>query len=117
MYMKIHEFRKNLKDSFDKALHGEKVIIERGGVSYRLTAVGVIGTVVEGTPLTRPDKNVLIKKPLSDIGIASTPGVYTTAESKPQLGQRIKPGIGLCPIHGLPLDDRRRCLQKGCKYA
>lgn len=23
----------------------------------------------------------------------------------------------LCKIHGLPLDDRDRCLQKGCKYA
>lgn len=24
---------------------------------------------------------------------------------------------GLCKIHGTPLDDRGRCMQKGCKYA
>jgi hypothetical protein len=24
---------------------------------------------------------------------------------------------GLCKVHGLPLDARGRCLQKGCKYA
>lgn len=26
-------------------------------------------------------------------------------------------GVELCKIHGLPLDDRGRCLQKGCKYS
>lgn len=24
---------------------------------------------------------------------------------------------GICKVHGLPLDSRGRCLQKGCKYA
>lgn len=24
---------------------------------------------------------------------------------------------GVCKIHGIPLDDRGKCLQKGCKYA
>lgn len=27
------------------------------------------------------------------------------------------PTINLCKIHGVPLDNRGKCLQKGCKYA
>jgi hypothetical protein len=26
-------------------------------------------------------------------------------------------GVKLCKIHGTPLDDRNRCLTKGCRYA
>jgi hypothetical protein len=25
--------------------------------------------------------------------------------------------VGLCKVHGIPLDSRGRCMQKGCKYA
>lgn len=34
----------------------------------------------------------------------------STAPSQKPIGK-------LCKIHGLPLDSRDRCLQKGCKYA
>jgi hypothetical protein len=37
-YMNVSDFRTNLKDHFDEALKGNPVVIERGGVNYRLTA-------------------------------------------------------------------------------
>ena len=36
--MKVYEFRKNLKAALDSALAGEVVAVERGGVTYTLTA-------------------------------------------------------------------------------
>lgn len=34
-----------------------------------------------------------------------------------QATDTVKGKSGTCPIHKIPLDDRGKCLQKGCKYA
>ena len=38
MYMKVHEFRKQLSQAFDAALDGQDVLIEHGNIIYRLSA-------------------------------------------------------------------------------
>lgn len=59
--------------------------------------VAGLGESVElpSTPITRP--------PIPDI-----PGLTTANKIKSN---------GTCKVHGLPLDSRGRCMQKGCKYA
>jgi len=37
--------------------------------------------------------------------------------SKQQNNPRFTGAIKSCKVHGIPLDDRKRCMQKGCKYA
>lgn len=38
MYMNVQDFRKNLKSAFDAALTGDPVLIERGGITFKLVA-------------------------------------------------------------------------------
>jgi len=113
MYMTVGNFRKELKNCFDAALHGDKVEIERGGVAYSLTAVGIVGTVVQA-----PKINYSVNVPSN---IQTPVGVVTP---KAEIFHKLKESIGiaadavkLCKIHGIPLDDRGRCMQKGCRYA
>lgn len=95
MYMKVHEFRKDLKQAFDSALRGEEVQIERGGVVYQLTAFGVVGQVIAAAFPTYSE-NVPV----------NTASVTFKRQAN-----------GACKIHGTPLDDRKKCLTKGCRYA
>lgn len=37
--------------------------------------------------------------------------------SRQQNNPRFTGAIASCKVHGLPLDSRGRCLQKGCKYS
>jgi hypothetical protein len=41
----------------------------------------------------------------------------TLAPLVKSLAQTGKPPKNICKVHGTRLDDRGRCLQKGCKYA
>ena len=43
--MNISEFRKDIKNQFDSALKGQDVLIERGGVEFKLIVNGPVGTV------------------------------------------------------------------------
>lgn len=55
------------------------------------------------TPVSKPvGKPVRLEKPI-DV-IANLKKVFPDARPN-------------CKVHGLPLDDRNRCLTKGCKYA
>lgn len=91
--MKVRDFRKDLKQAFDEALAGETVTVERGGVQYTLTA------------------NATISDNLQPSGKFSSNFIKETA-------QGVKIAVPkLCKIHFTPLDDRGRCMQKGCKYA
>jgi len=55
--------------------------------------------------------------------INSNPKIIFKPEIKPETKletfNKLKETIGvkLCKVHGLPLDGRGRCLQKGCKYS
>ena len=112
--MTVGNFRKELKNCLDAALQGEKVEIERGGVSYLLTAVGVVGSVIQA-----PKINYSVNVPSN---VKSPTGVVTP---KAEIFHKLKESIGvlgtssykLCKIDGTPLDDRERCMKKGCKYA
>lgn len=44
--------------------------------------------------------------------VISSSDVPMTKENPGQLKE-----VAVCKIHGIPLDARGRCLQKGCKYA
>ena len=37
--------------------------------------------------------------------------------SRQQNNPRFTGAIKSCKVHGIPLDDRGRCMQKGCKYS
>lgn len=85
--MNITGFRKDIKNQFDNALKGEDILIERGGMEYQL--------VVKGPA-----------------GVQLAPSAPFKAETPISRGNN-----GMCKVHGLPLDSRGRCLQKGCKYS
>lgn len=53
MYMNINEFRKTLKSCFDSALSGNAVLIERGGVQYKLVADVVVFKKPINPPIQR----------------------------------------------------------------
>jgi len=86
--MKVYEFRKELKNCFDAALHGDIVEIERGGVSYSLTAKTL--------------------SPITDAMEVLNNAGFTGTMSRDKLKQ--------CKLHFIPLDNRGRCLQKECRY-
>lgn len=45
-----------------------------------------------------------------------TPRLDTFYKLKESIGIAAD-AVKLCKIHGIPLDDRGRCMQKGCRYA
>lgn len=55
--------------------------------------------------------------PLQVVKIDKTEPVKLQTFNKLKQTLGVKVDAKLCKIHGLPLDDRGRCLQKGCKYA
>lgn len=65
-------------------------------------------------------KNVVIVTSNKNIK-KGQPVVAKDVKGKPDGKTRLaSKGAGkesLCPQHGIPLDNRGRCLQKGCKYA
>ncbi len=65
MYMNISEFRNNLKEAFDAALSGNAVIIERGGVTYKLVA----DVVVVGSKPAAVTELKIVPEPFRDLGI------------------------------------------------
>ncbi len=87
MYMKVHEFRKNLKACFDEALSGNTVIVERGGIQYRLVAdVTVVGGLYDGSSepkvMEKPPTSSKPKKVPAVESLLAIPGV-TTADKIP----------------------------------
>lgn len=61
LYMNVQDFRSNLKSCFDEALKGNAVLIERGGVTYKLVADIVIPPTDEA-PKTVSKKPPVIHK-------------------------------------------------------
>lgn len=140
----IGEFRKNLRKAFSDADNGHQVVIERYGQMYQLVSLVNLplgGSVFESSPADiKPIKKLKPKfkpKPIKipdyhlDVKDEKT-SVATRVIKSPKDAEkavRFKPtrhitrpklhqGIaGLCKIHGTPLDDRGKCLQKGCKYS
>lgn len=141
MYMNITEFRKDLRNQFNKAIT-EPVLIERGGLEFelRVKPKGYPGTVdvvevekSERAPglLMQPAATFSSPQDLDDrtkilpVEIPMEDGSTVISghdiESVTKAALAIAPNMrfknGVCKIHGLPLDSRGRCLQKGCKYA
>lgn len=98
--MKVYEFRKDLKRAFDDALRGEEVLIERGGVSYNLTA-NVI------SPVLKKVKQNFKKDPVE------TAKQWAEVQNKVEFSGKMQ----FCKEgHPIP-DGRTKCLGKGCKYS
>jgi hypothetical protein len=74
MYMKVHEFRKELKNCFDAALNGDSVVIERGGVQFQLIADKVFPSPV------KPYSPTVAKKPKVPAPL-NIPGVVRASEA------------------------------------
>lgn len=108
----ISEFRENIRKAFNDAEEGHQVVIERYGQKYQLIS--------------------LVDKPIGNMSFESVPNkiviepaVLIKSPPRPRAQEDVqKMGIGvqrslngICKIHKTPLDDRGKCLQKGCKYA
>lgn len=127
----ISQFRSSLKESFDLALKGDPVVIERGGVRYTLVCEVVAFQVPRGASAAtaiKVDKVLKGQKILPMSGMATGGVIYNLDASKGTNTTSFVPdktlefnerrtANGVCKVHGLPLDDRGKCLQKGCKYA
>jgi len=105
--MKVYELRNNLKAALDKAIRGEKVLIERGGVQYELRAVGTIGKVFESAP-TDYTRNVPVK-PKKDVStlLNEIPGVIRATDSV----------VELVRCKGTHYMDRTNCGKPGCPWS
>lgn len=125
--MNISYFRDNLKECLDNALAGELVSIERGGVTFSLTANVVAQKAGgAGVPMQRNARATTlqeradglgesvelpptpIKRPTERPPVPAIPGLITADKMQQN---------GTCKVHGLALDRRGKCMQKGCKYA
>lgn len=88
----------------------EAVRTEQVGFTKRVLST-VTRVHSNGEPVTtNPDIDVT--GPSKPVGIIKTPedAVATIKSIFPE-------AKALCKIHGTPLDDRGKCMQKGCKYA
>lgn len=105
----LREFRKSSKKAFDDAKEGHEVVISRGSELYQLVALvdGPIG----GSIMVSTPKGIEHKANLSAVGVKK----MFSNQAEDMSNKRLL--NGLCKVHDLPLDDRGRCLQKGCKYA
>lgn len=111
MYMKVHEFRKDLKTHFDTALTGQAVLIERGGVQFRLTTDF---TVAEHDALMASARYI---QATTNLGKNTIPLVAKKPKVPIEIVRNLFPQAKeLCKVHGVPLTLEGRCLQKGCKY-
>lgn len=98
MYMKVSEFRKDLKKAFDDALRGETVIIERGGVSFRLMVDPIY--IHKEEPTILPPIEIGLRKNIS-----------------PVIERQKERSMGFCK-NGHPIPEGRdKCLGRGCKYS
>lgn|SRR3990167_1836333 len=61
-------------------------------------------------PTDQPFRRKVIKSPKD-----AAKAVRITAN--PNTVNEVEPWVKLCKIHGIPLDGRGKCLQKGCRYA
>lgn len=93
--MLVHEFRKDLKKCFDRAL-SEPVYIERGGIVFKLENYG---------PVTTAMKELVIDRKSMD---TATPSMTMRAE--------VVEREYFCK-NGHRANEYGRCLQKDCKYA
>ena len=103
MYMTVSEFRKDLKKHFDSALRGDEVVIERGGISYKLRAE-VVGFETRKSPTT--------------LGRVGEGTISTEAQLKEFIPQivGVTKGVKLCK-EGHIADEWGKCQTKGCKYS
>ena len=68
------------------------------------------------------NKSLFVHQALNDSIETKSPKILKPEikpETKLETFNKLKETIGvkLCKVHGLPLDGRGRCLQKGCKYS
>lgn len=122
----ITKFRQNIRKAFNDADAGHEVVIERYGQKFQLVSLvdkPLPGHAIESNPggmgsgfaFDNPTKPVIINTPTGTVVAGADIASVTKVVKKIAPDVRFQNGV--CKIHGLPLDDRGRCMQKGCKYA
>lgn len=124
---KVSEARKSLRLLLNECDKGNEVIIERYGEQYvllaRMGADSVKKHFDSATQAESQGTSAQSKKyDLSKSKESELPRPKTINAPKEVVdiarGLNLKKDRnGLCKIHGIPLDGRGRCLQKGCKYS
>lgn len=108
MYMAnytVKDFRANVRKALNEAWAGEGVFIQRHEQIFELRSFNVAD---KPRGLSKPTKSVTQKK--------LVPKILEPILDNIEKGTN-RAVNGLCKAHGTPLDDRGRCMQKGCKYA
>lgn len=112
------EFRKNVRKILNEVASGEQVEIlryddrfvlgyENAGLIEKKTSLAQRVKEID-QEIIQPKVNTQIAHADKVADLLNIPGVQRASELPP---------AKLCKIHGIPLDDRGRCMQKGCKYA
>lgn len=94
MYMNVQEFRSNLKKHFDRAVAGDTVQIERGGIVFNLQTSGY---VADG----RIDNSVVVKETKKVARPLTRPPLVEDGDDPTDLETHKTPVIKLCK-HGKP---------------
>lgn len=110
MVYNIPQFRKELKDAFDKILQGEEVYVQRSGVIFKIEAVNVAPTTQKN--FMPPLAGKLAKEIEQETLNAA---INTKIEGVKEKMYSSKP-IVVCKSHGIPVQEgRKTCMMKGCK--
>lgn len=94
----VKDFRDNLRAALDRADNGNDVFIRRHDKRYFVCAEDYY------KELLKSDRPVVHKVEMKDKDWV-----------RPVPKERLANGV--CKVHGTPLDDRGKCLMKGCKYS
>jgi len=112
----LSEFRQQTRKALNEALTGNEVLIKRFDEVYelKLRHVSESGFMPKKVLETLPKP-----KGSSRINLEATAptknNVFKELQDKLDVRQRFEGAV--CKVHGTPLDDRGKCLMKGCKYA
>lgn len=115
MYMSeytVKEFRDNIRKALNEIDSGGRVTIRRYEKTYRLLSTNLKTVKKSGikvVTLESFDEVSQIPEKAKVIKLTKDVEKFTKGAIKGA-------SVSLCKVHEIPLDDRGKCLQKGCKY-
>lgn len=99
----VKQFRDNLRKALNELDSGGRVTIRRYEKVYRVLPTDLKTVKQSGIEVITLESPKIIKSP---------------AQAIKAVKELPKPSdSGNCKVHGIQLDKRGKCLQKGCKYA
>lgn len=131
----VSMFRRNIRKALNQVDTGGVVHIVRYDTTYKLVGAKTPKVAKTGGSMIS-DMSDLIeedrKKPVDpqykpiktptegenkNTGVGVAKVIKTPKDAETVLDQFKTFSKGVCKIHGIPLDSRGKCLQKGCKFA